>query len=550
MRFVLITVLFLSSSHCVLSQDVQSALFHFENFEYEKALRDFESSKNQDDLNFEDSEKIGYCYYITGSNAKGLPFINSLIEKDESAAHFWLWKGTLEKESGDYASAIQSLETFKSKSSELNVDVLIESCKQMQDWKAYEDYEIENMSWNDMKANSFGLFDGHEIVYYEVGLDSAKNNLSISTSSEVFSQLLLMRPFLQDGEGAKPIALFDNYPELSINSMTLDQNGGRVFFGATSPLSKNSIVQASQIYVAKYSSLDTPLENAALWEYSGELDSSSFSHPAISSDGSLLVFSKMSAKTSGSDLYMSERQGGTWTTPVPLEKLNTIGNEMYPVFQGDSLFQFSTDGRPGYGGLDLYSVNMNDLQEGQNIKHYKSPVNSFMDDFNYHWFNDSIAKLVSNRVNGKGDDDVWLIDLIMPIVPPVVVVDDGFDDWFEKWNLRQIYFDFDSFESLVNQEFIDGYKKYHDKYELELELVGHTDSRGSSKYNLELGSNRAGWMRMQLIRAGIANIISIRSVGDTELVNECAPGVKCSDEEHRLNRFVEIKLTIGETKAD
>lgn len=76
-----------------------------------------------------------------------------------------------------------------------------------------------------------------------------------------------------------------------------------------------------------------------------------------------------------------------------------------------------------------------------------------------------------------------------------------------------------------------------------VELSAHTDSRGSDKYNLTLSQKRALSAVNYLISKGVAidKAIGI-GYGETKLKNKCDDGVTCNEEEHTLNRRVEIKI--------
>lgn len=72
-------------------------------------------------------------------------------------------------------------------------------------------------------------------------------------------------------------------------------------------------------------------------------------------------------------------------------------------------------------------------------------------------------------------------------------------------------------------------------------IESHTDSRAPDKYNLELSGKRANATRNYLISKGIgANRIRAKGFGETQLLNNCSNGVKCSDSEHKKNRRTEI----------
>lgn len=74
-----------------------------------------------------------------------------------------------------------------------------------------------------------------------------------------------------------------------------------------------------------------------------------------------------------------------------------------------------------------------------------------------------------------------------------------------------------------------------------IELGSHTDSRGSAKSNETLSDKRA-ISSAKYIKERISNPdrITGKGYGEQRLVNTCADGVKCSDEEHQLNRRTEF----------
>ncbi len=78
---------------------------------------------------------------------------------------------------------------------------------------------------------------------------------------------------------------------------------------------------------------------------------------------------------------------------------------------------------------------------------------------------------------------------------------------------------------------------------LKVVVSAHTDSRGSAVYNLRLSDKRAINARLYLTARGISSTrIIIKGYGETQLLNHCADGVECSEEEHTQNRRVELKL--------
>ncbi len=82
-----------------------------------------------------------------------------------------------------------------------------------------------------------------------------------------------------------------------------------------------------------------------------------------------------------------------------------------------------------------------------------------------------------------------------------------------------------------------------DNPEVKVEVGSHTDCRSSHKYNQTLSQNRANASVAYIVSQGIAkDKISGKGYGETKLLNECADGVKCTEEQHSINRRTEFKV--------
>jgi outer membrane protein OmpA-like peptidoglycan-associated protein len=73
-----------------------------------------------------------------------------------------------------------------------------------------------------------------------------------------------------------------------------------------------------------------------------------------------------------------------------------------------------------------------------------------------------------------------------------------------------------------------------------LEMKSHTDSRGPASYNMKLSEKRGKSVLDYLTAKGIsASKVNAQAFGETQLVNKCKDGVKCTEAEHALNRRTE-----------
>ncbi|MDM9632564.1 OmpA family protein [Robiginitalea aurantiaca] len=78
---------------------------------------------------------------------------------------------------------------------------------------------------------------------------------------------------------------------------------------------------------------------------------------------------------------------------------------------------------------------------------------------------------------------------------------------------------------------------------LSFSLSAHTDSRGPAAYNQLLSQRRADRTKEFLVGQGVRSDRILTSAhGETQLLNSCADGVRCTEEEHAINRRVEIVI--------
>ncbi|MBX2927271.1 MAG: PD40 domain-containing protein [Saprospiraceae bacterium] len=134
-------------------------------------------------------------------------------------------------------------------------------------------------------------------------------------------------------------------------------------------------------------------------------------HPALSPDEKRLYFSSdLPGGFGGKDLYYSDWNGSAWGTPVNLgPDINTESDELFPFIAPDNRLYFASDGHPGLGSLDLFSVAAGGAQgEWGAVENLGAPFNSPEDDFAFSLAPDGLSGYFSsNRPGGAGGDDVY-----------------------------------------------------------------------------------------------------------------------------------------------
>lgn len=111
------------------------------------------------------------------------------------------------------------------------------------------------------------------------------------------------------------------------------------------------------------------------------------SMPSVTADGKELYFvSNRSGGVGGYDIYKSIKdENGEWSEPINIGKpINTSGDEKSPFIHTDTrTLYFSSNGRPGIGGYDIYYVKLNDNNEKTEVKNIGYPINTENDEVGF-----------------------------------------------------------------------------------------------------------------------------------------------------------------------
>lgn len=145
------------------------------------------------------------------------------------------------------------------------------------------------------------------------------------------------------------------------------------------------------------------------------------SHPTFSARRQMLVFSaNWNNNDNTTDLWTATLQpDGSWNMIVPLDELNSSGNEITPYFADDNTILFASDGFDGEGGFDIY-------YSFYDNGHWTKPlpldgINTDANESDPAAIEDGSIIFASDRVGGKGGLDLYLAisrKEIAPLIRP------------------------------------------------------------------------------------------------------------------------------------
>ncbi|NJB35812.1 MULTISPECIES: PD40 domain-containing protein [Flavobacteriaceae] len=127
-------------------------------------------------------------------------------------------------------------------------------------------------------------------------------------------------------------------------------------------------------------------------------------HPTVSKDGSQLFFaSNMPGSYGKYDIYVANiKADGSLGQAMNLgPKVNSKKDDMNPTYGADNTLYFASNGRKGYGGMDLFAVQVNGNKLGSS-RNLGNTVNSSKDDIAIKFdANTGMAHVTTNRNSSK-----------------------------------------------------------------------------------------------------------------------------------------------------
>ena len=353
--------------------------------------------------------KMAHCYRHISSTQKAISAYRNALRYNVASLDDRLDYARLLLKNGEYKRALAEFELLNDS---MPNNVLVRngllSAKMAPKWKEQgSDYTVKKMTeFNSRRADYCPVLAGDQwdrLYFSSTRNDALGDELSGITGAKPGDIFFSDKD--DKGKWSKPQTIESGLnTEYDEGACCLSPDGSTMYL--TQCLSDASYPRFAQIVTAQRSDASwgktTPLliTNDTL---------SSYAHPAVSPDGEWLYFvSDMPGGKGGLDIW---RMRLTANGPVGVENLgepiNTPGDEMFPTFRPNGDFYFSSDGHPGFGGLDIFIATVG--EDGKyHLSHPGYPLNSQGDDFGMT-FQGQLNQgfFSSNRGDGRGWDHIY-----------------------------------------------------------------------------------------------------------------------------------------------
>lgn len=393
---------------------------------------------------------------------------------------------------------------------------------------------------------------------------------SVDTSRYYTNRLQMYSSTLENNKWTEPVPFYLNSELYSVGHPTISSDGKTMYFVSDMPggvggtdLWKVEMVDGAWTNLTNIKELNTfGNEMFPFYDKSGALYFSSDGWPGL---GSLDVF-----KTSFTN--------NKWSEPEHLKEPVNSPADDFGFYKAESgLVLFSSNRPGGKGDDDIYMAKaakfyeeilvsglVKDRQDGQILPNSTVLV-----------WNTDMQEVTVLKTDNQGQYSILLkgghsyifkavksnysTDCLSLAIPPrsldstmsnrdLLLMKLEIDEIFK---LENVYYDFDKWN--IRSDASIELNKVVDFLNINpnvtVELGSHTDSRGSHPYNEKLADRRAESAVMYITGKGISkDRITFKGYGETQLVNNCADGVDCTEAQHQDNRRTEIKITgIDET---
>lgn len=405
------------------NKDTQKADKYYESYQYVAAIKEYESLVDKKKADGYVFRQLADSYYNIYNMDKAAEFYAKAIgkEKDQDAEVYYRYAQVL-KSQGKYEEANKQMDKFAAKNpndqrakahkANPNYVPTLQSKTKL--------FDVEQTKLGKAGASDFGaVLDNENMVYFVSNRGGGrKDRWTGDTSSDIYKAVF------KDGTFSEPTAVKEVNTKWQEGTVAISSDGKTMFFTGDSHREreyendKALDVKKGTLWLYKAVKRDGKWTDIkALPFNSTEYNVGS---PSLSQDGKTLYFaSDMPGGLGDTDIWKVEvKANDTYGDPVNLgNKVNTEGKENFPFIAEDGTLYFSSSGKPGFGGLDVFKLEAN-ASEAQNLG---KPVNSEKDDFAFT-FNQKmeIGLFSSNRT---GDDEIFFAKPICGRDADVVVKD-------------------------------------------------------------------------------------------------------------------------------
>ena len=404
---ILLFLVLINISLMAQNKDTKSADKFFDSYEYSSAAKEYLSLVEKGTSDPYVYKQLGDCYYNMSNTAEAEKWYSKAVESKQGLETYYNYAQIL-KSNGKYLESDKQMRVFAAMSPNdhraiefnNNPDYLVK-LKNIE-----KRFDINRITVNSEKSNFGAVLYGNSLYFASA---RGKGSKIYGWNDEPFLDLYQSNYNEIDGTYSEATGISELNTIYHEGPLTMTKDGNTIYFSSESFNEKLFVKDNSKKLKFGQVSLYKAVNDDGKWSAITPLpfNSKNYStgNPSLDKEGKTLYFaSNMPGSIGGTDIWkVTVNPDGTFGTPENLgDKINTVGDENFPFISNDGILYFSSNGLMGFGGLDVFYVDVNKNDSPYNMG---SPVNTEKDDFSFTFNKEkNIGYLSSNRA---GADNIY-----------------------------------------------------------------------------------------------------------------------------------------------
>lgn len=420
--YIVVSALMLSTSLIAQNKETKEADKLFDRLEYVDAAKAYANLVEKNKADGYVYKQLADSYFNVFNTKEAVTWYAKAIETPQDAETYFRYAQMLKAE-GNLEAANAQMEQFaKMQPNDARAKTFTANPNFLNQLKTQpKQYDAKKSDVSSDKSDFGAVLTNENELYFT----SARNTARKKSGMDEEPYLDLYKA-TRNADGS--LSLATEIAELNTKwhdgPAALSADGNSMYYGSESfnesafQKDKTKHLKYGQIYLYKAT------KNGDKWTSGKALPFNnkaySVRNPSISSDGKTLYFSSdMPGGLGGEDIWKVSVDGDTYGTPENLgSNVNTEANESFPFIQEDGILFFSSNGRQGFGGYDVFKQNTTSNEKAINVG---EPVNSQKDDFAFSYnLQKNVGYFSSNR---EGNDDIYEAVAVCGVEAVVVVKD-------------------------------------------------------------------------------------------------------------------------------
>jgi len=403
------------------NKDTETADKHFNRLEYVEAAEEYLKVPGDPYV----YKQLAESYYNVFNTKEAAKWYAKAVETPQDAETYFRYAQMLKAE-GRYEEANKQMQKFASM--EPNDQRAVEFKKDPNYLPKLRNqaklFDEKVLDINDDKYGSFGaVLTDDNTVYFTSARNTARKTYGWNEQPYLD---IYQSTYNANGTFSEPVPVSDLNSKWHDGPVAVTADGNTMYFASESfkeskqyERDRENNLKLGQVYLYRATRQDGKWGNIEPVPFNDKRWSTG--NPAVSADGKTLYFSSdREGSLGGNDIWKVEVTGNnTYGEPVNLgPKVNTEGRETFPYITADNKLYFASEGRKGFGGLDIFVV---DLAKGTDAMNVGAPVNTQQDDFAFTFHNQKNIGLFSS--NRSGVDKIYSATPVCGVEAIVMVRD-------------------------------------------------------------------------------------------------------------------------------